>query len=256
MDWYYIENGQRIGPVSEEAFERELRNGKILPETMVWHEGMENWKAFGAVKNAAETGGVAVADHPPEAAASERFCTICGKAYAPDALIRYKENLICWSCKPVFLQRIKEGVSVAGTMNYAGFWPRVGAKLIDSVLIGIANYLTGAVYGAFNPGTQDTKRFGVFMAGQAVILLINIAFAVWYGTWFIGKFAATPGKMALGIKVVTSDGGTVSYKRALGRHFAEWISGIILGIGYLMAAFDDQKRALHDRICDTRVVRK
>jgi uncharacterized RDD family membrane protein YckC len=42
----------------------------------------------------------------------------------------------------------------------------------------------------------------------------------------------------------------------LGRHFAEMLSGILLGIGYLMIAFDDEKRALHDRICDTRVIKK
>jgi uncharacterized RDD family membrane protein YckC len=40
----------------------------------------------------------------------------------------------------------------------------------------------------------------------------------------------------------------------LGRHFAKILSGIILYIGYLMAFWDDEKRALHDRICSTRVI--
>jgi uncharacterized RDD family membrane protein YckC len=52
------------------------------------------------------------------------------------------------------------------------------------------------------------------------------------------------------------DGSQVTYLRALGRHFAKWISTMILAIGFIMAAFDDQKRTLHDRICETRVVRK
>jgi len=56
------------------------------------------------------------------------------------------------------------------------------------------------------------------------------------------------------IKVVTPDGGRISYARATGRHFAKILSGIICYIGYLMAFWDDEKRALHDRMCGTRVI--
>jgi len=75
-------------------------------------------------------------------------------------------------------------------------------------------------------------------------------------TYFLGKFSATPGKMALGLKVLRADGEMITYPRALGRFFAEFLSSVILAIGYIMAAFDEEKRALHDRICDTRVVRR
>jgi uncharacterized RDD family membrane protein YckC len=61
--------------------------------------------------------------------------------------------------------------------------------------------------------------------------------------------------MACGIKIVTPDGNRVSYMRAFGRYFAEILSGMILLIGYIMAAFDYEKRALHDRICSTRVIK-
>ena len=61
--------------------------------------------------------------------------------------------------------------------------------------------------------------------------------------------------MALNLRVVTPEGGDIGYLRALGRHVAEWISGFILLIGYIMAAFDAEKRTLHDRICNTRVIR-
>ena len=62
--------------------------------------------------------------------------------------------------------------------------------------------------------------------------------------------------MACQIKVVSDEGEPITYMRALGRHFAEMLSALILMIGYIMAAFDDEKRALHDRICSTRVIRK
>ena len=89
-----------------------------------------------------------------------------------------------------------------------------------------------------------------------IFYTVTIGVAAAYTTWFLGKYAATPGKMALGLKVITADGGKVSYLKAFGRYFAEIVSGIILNIGYIMAAFDDEKRALHDRICNTRVVKK
>jgi uncharacterized RDD family membrane protein YckC len=75
-----------------------------------------------------------------------------------------------------------------------------------------------------------------------------------YETFFIGTYGATLGKMLMKVKVIMPDGGRVSYARALGRHFAKLLSGIILYIGYLMAFWDDEKRALHDRICSTRVI--
>jgi uncharacterized RDD family membrane protein YckC len=61
--------------------------------------------------------------------------------------------------------------------------------------------------------------------------------------------------MACNLKVVVEDGERVTYMRAFGRHFAKLLSSMILAIGFIMAAFDDQKRTLHDRICETRVVR-
>jgi uncharacterized RDD family membrane protein YckC len=87
-------------------------------------------------------------------------------------------------------------------------------------------------------------------------LLVGLVIPIAYTTFFVGRFAATPGKMACGLRIITPDGGRVSYGRALGRCFAEWLSGLTLTIGYIIAAFDPEKRALHDRICETRVVYK
>ena len=61
-------------------------------------------------------------------------------------------------------------------------------------------------------------------------------------------------KMALKLKVLRADGSPVGYGIATGRYFSYLISFMPIGIGFLMAAFDEEKRALHDRICDTRVI--
>jgi uncharacterized RDD family membrane protein YckC len=62
------------------------------------------------------------------------------------------------------------------------------------------------------------------------------------------------GKMAVKIKVVGADGSPIGYGRALGRAFAEVLSGICFYIGYIMAGFDKEKQSLHDKICSTRVI--
>jgi uncharacterized RDD family membrane protein YckC len=90
---------------------------------------------------------------------------------------------------------------------------------------------------------------------QLVATALQFIIVISYQTLFVGRFGATPGKMACGLRVVTADGGRVTYARALARYFSTIISAVTLMIGFVMAAFDEEKRALHDRICDTRVVR-
>jgi uncharacterized RDD family membrane protein YckC len=78
--------------------------------------------------------------------------------------------------------------------------------------------------------------------------------SVAFNGFFVGRFGATPGKMLLKLKVVTPEGAPASYGRAFGRAAAEILSGLVCNIGYIIAAFDEQKRTLHDHICNTRVV--
>jgi uncharacterized RDD family membrane protein YckC len=90
------------------------------------------------------------------------------------------------------------------------------------------------------------------LVGSLVLIMVHLTYEV----FFLGRFGATPGKMVCGLRVVRPTGEKITYLRAFGRFFACQLSGLILCIGYIMAAFDSQKRALHDHICDTRVVRK
>ena len=85
---------------------------------------------------------------------------------------------------------------------------------------------------------------------------VSMLIACLYEVIMIHQFGATLGKMAVGIKVIRTDGSGVGWGASIGRYFMKIVSGLILGIGYIMAGFDDEKRALHDRVCDTRVVYK
>jgi uncharacterized RDD family membrane protein YckC len=251
MHWYYVEEGSQVGPLTKEEVEALVKEGKITAKTLVWHEGMTDWQEYGTIKakSAPETS-------PAPAAVSagpQEVCVECGRGFSQDEMIRFEDSWVCANCKPVFVQKLKEGMRVGGALEYAGFWIRFGAKFIDGIILWVINTVIGFLGGLLiMPNPEGAGFIGV----QFVIMLLQICLGAAYTTWFLGRFGATLGKMACKIEVVRPDGGSISYARALGRHFAEWISGMILCIGYIMAAFDDEKRTLHDRICDTRVVRK
>ena len=180
-------------------------------------------------------------------------CSQCGQLHAQEDMLFYNDMWVCAACKSAFVQKIKESGKIDGQLNYAGFWIRFGAKFIDGIITKVVSFLLAMIPALFF-GMLDSEHAATISSilSGAIELIISLV----YTTWFIGKFAATPGKMACGLKVVMYDGSRVSYGRALGRCFAEILSAIIIFIGYIMAAFDDEKRTLHDRICDTRVVKK
>ena len=70
------------------------------------------------------------------------------------------------------------------------------------------------------------------------------------------RFQGTLGKMAVQIKVTDLEGNRLTFGRATGRHFGKIVSGLTLGIGYIMAAFTEKKQGLHDIMAGCLVVRK
>jgi len=186
-----------------------------------------------------------------------KTCSECGMVYFDDELIQIGDALVCGKCKPVFVQKLREGVTVAGEMVYAGFWIRVGAKVIDAIILWAVGFAVSFLGGFFFAGVHSTggQIPTRFIASNILMALLSSAIQIAYPIYFLGKYGATLGKMACGLKVVRPDGERISYARACGRVFAEFLSSIILCIGYIMVALDEEKRALHDRICDTRVIR-
>jgi uncharacterized RDD family membrane protein YckC len=181
-------------------------------------------------------------------------CYLCGQTLPADMMVRFGDTVVCAGCKPRYLQMIQQGLTKPGEHRYGGFWIRFVAYLIDAVALSVMNIILGLLLAApflmaVRPGQPP-----VFTAAALIKLLLGTVLGLTYCIFFVGKYGATPGKMACGLKIVTSDNGKVSYMRAFGRYCAQILSAIILCIGYLMIGFDREKRALHDRICDTRVV--
>jgi uncharacterized RDD family membrane protein YckC len=181
------------------------------------------------------------------------FCTECGRPYPPDDLVRFGNNLVCAECKPRFVQRMREGVAGPSTMVYGGFWRRFLAVLIDSIFVAIVNFPVQMMLGlaSFRSIRTTEPNFGLL----GLIYLISFVIQCAYFTYFWSQRGATPGQMILGLKVVTAEVGPLTVGRAFGRYWAYMLSAFTLCIGYIIAAFDSQKRALHDYICGTRVIR-
>jgi uncharacterized RDD family membrane protein YckC/DNA-directed RNA polymerase subunit RPC12/RpoP len=182
-------------------------------------------------------------------------CSECNRDFAEDQLITFGDSVVCAECKPIFVQKLREGLTLAGEMVYGGFWIRVGAKIIDGIIITIVDviivFLSGLVMKQLTSIENESIVIVSVILQNVLVWVINLA----YVTYFLGKYGATPGKMACGLKVVRPDGEKISYARACGRFLAEMLSAMILYIGYIMVAFDEEKRGLHDRICDTRVIK-
>jgi uncharacterized RDD family membrane protein YckC len=189
------------------------------------------------------------------------FCTECGRPFSPNDLVRFGDRWICGNCKETFAQKLREGVAPRGTMVYAGFWIRVGAMLIDQLILCAVVALL-AFIGVLVLAPSLSKSGAAPEAALAVMsivigvgYLLLIGGSACYEAFFVARSGATIGKKALGLKVVMQDGGPVSLGRAFGRFFAKMLSAIPLDLGFIMVGFDAEKRGLHDYICSTRVIR-
>lgn len=151
--------------------------------------------------------------------------------------------------------------------NYAGFWRRFAAYMLDSAVIAWA--MSELWVNAFNQARTQfailapkagsiTNKYDSAEYYAAVFMLITIVPFVW--GYFSGMesspLRATLGKLAVGIYVTDLEGNRISFSRATGRYFGKFISGLLLGIGYLIAGMSERKQALHDTMAGCLVLSK
>jgi uncharacterized RDD family membrane protein YckC len=145
-------------------------------------------------------------------------------------------------------------------MQYAGFWLRFVASVIDSIILLIIGSISGFVFGAvfgflysLSMGTAEGAEEAVLFPSFLLGLVINW---LYYAFQESSPKQATLGKQALGIVVVDLDGKRISFGKASGRWFGKLLSSLILLIGFIMAGFTEKKQALHDIISGCLVIKK
>jgi uncharacterized RDD family membrane protein YckC len=255
MTWFYAINGEQLGPVPEEELQALAAAGRITPNTLVWKDGMASWEAFS--KQFPSSG--------PALSVSldgKTSCPICNKFFLPGELVNVAGTPVCATCKPIALQRLREGsLSSARSFRYGGFWVRFIAYVIDSLILSLLSFpvmIGASMLGimSVDPNAETPEVSGIFLAGFGLIYLLFVFATFFYHGWFLSRKGATPGKMAMGLQVVNPDGSFLTLGRGMLRILAQIVSAIILYIGFIMVAFDNEKRSLHDRLMNTRVVYK
>jgi len=135
--------------------------------------------------------------------------------------------------------------------EYAGFWVRVGATLIDLVImIIIINIPLALIYGEeYWQGHQFILGFWDVILSDVVPIVATV--------WFWLRFMGTPGKMATKLRIVDAKtGNKLSLGQAIGRYFAYIPATLPLGLGILWVGIDKKKQGWHDKLAGTVVVRQ
>ncbi|KJV36681.1 RDD family protein [Luteibacter yeojuensis] len=229
-------NGERFGPYSDDEVRQWLRDGSTRPEELGWYEGMTDWRPLGELFPDDRAAPGTATPPPPPPRAEQPFMGITEDAVAPE---------------------------------YAGFWLRFGAWVIDYIIITIP-----ATFIAMAMGFQHaiTALFRDIETNQAaamtayieavrpvtyVVLLLGFAYYVFFEA---SKWQATPGKLAVGIRVTDTAGQRLTVGRAAGRNLIR-LANAVPGIGgflpmvfYVTAAFSQRKQGIHDMLASTYVL--
>ena len=242
MKWFYIDTSitdgdRRQGPYSIDEIRDFVNEGKIKDETLVWHTGEANWKAWKDFPEASE---------PPEPS---------------------EEELLKQTIETLLQSRMNR-------KRYAGFFVRANAFIIDNIILSIFGALflyvmslagmldlnaVSEIVNQYieNPTSTELVSKALELPGMSAFFTIwsfvqAVYFIVFHAVW-----GATPGKKLLHIHVEMANGEKLSWAFSIFRFIASIVTQatlIFYGLGYLIVLIDPQKRALHDFIARTRVV--
>jgi len=230
-------DGREYGPVSLEEIRQWCEDGRVATGTPVWRSDEKRWQPAGGWDELKW-------DLPkftptaPTLPAADAAATP-----APDAILA-----------PALAETVP-----------AGFWIRFGAYILDWVILTAMVTLITLPWSEPLAKLQQealaelkvpTPNYDILTQFWLISLAINLPLGLAYNTYFNGRRGATPGKQLLGLRIVREDGSKLGYGRAAVRYLAELLTLMTFGAGYVMIAFHPEKRALHDLIARTRVVRR
>ena len=246
--WYYADGDHRKGPISSETLNELVAAGKVNDDTLVWRDGLAEWQPWGTLRG--EAGITPASGSAPEDDGTE-LCAESGLRLPRSRMVQVGDQWVSVEHRDEYFQKLREGGHVGQGLRPARIMARVAARFVDGMIMFALFFFAGIIL-AIAGGSDET---GTLL--PLTLLFLNVAqwvIPALYTAFFLSRRGATPGKMVVKIKVVRPDGGPLSFWRAFGRHFADMLSAMILLIGYLIALGDPERRTLHDRICDTRVV--
>jgi uncharacterized RDD family membrane protein YckC len=231
MEIWIGRDGQRHGPYKEEDVRQWLRSGQLAVEDLGWYEGLADWQPLSVL--------------------------------FPDALATTPPPI------PVSAAPVPPPTTTAALEDYAGFWKRLVAYIIDAIVLYIPQMLIMNALG--NEAAQAKLQqamlaagtdLGVVMAAygqyyesmRAGVALTALLVWLYFAICESSAWQASVGKLAVGIRVTDLEGQRISFWRALGRYAAKVLSWFILAIGFLMIGWTRRKQGLHDMLANTLVL--
>ena len=114
MEWFYETGGQQAGPITRSELDALIASGTITGQTLVWRAGQSEWLPYSAVASPAST-----QEEPPSIPeGAVAACLECGGTFATSEMMSFEGGHVCSRCKPIFLQKLKEGVQIGSS----GVW--------------------------------------------------------------------------------------------------------------------------------------
>jgi uncharacterized RDD family membrane protein YckC len=236
MEIWIGRDGERHGPYKEDDVRQWLRSGQISREDLAWYEGLADWQPLSVL-------------FPDEVRSPPAAANPYSAPTAP--LLPLPQT------------------NAAALEDYAGFWKRVGAYILDAIILYFPSLLIQKMMGvdaaklamtqaitnaASDPHLMLAAQQDFYAAMWPAILLGILIDWAYFAVCESSTWQASIGKLALGIRVTDLQGHRISFMRALGRYPAKMLSGLILCIGFLMVAWTQRKQGLHDIMVGTLVL--
>jgi uncharacterized RDD family membrane protein YckC len=234
MEVWIGRDGERHGPYKEVDVRQWLRSGQLSVDDLGWYEGMTDWQPLSRL-------------FPDERGAQPPAFTPPTADTVPPTYTRETPTLT----------------------SYAGFWKRLGAYILDALVLWIPNMLLGSLLGANqaaevylqaklaagnDPQLALQALDAYFSAMGPALLAQTVVGWLYFAACESSPWQATLGKLALGIRVTDLQGQRISFVRATGRYFGKLLSAFMLCIGFLMVAWTQRKQGLHDMLAQTLVL--
>jgi len=254
--WFYEIDEQPIGPHSKNELLELIAKGVIKRTTLLWNDTMSDWLPL----TDTELGTITTIDSTPNPAVvqlrtcttcrknspdTSKFCIECGASMSNSHSLANTGQLPNTDSERLTWLNPSERTNVV--TNYASYWSRIGASLIDTVIIYIFLFLfILALWFLF--GEPSDEALGVLTQFSHVIYII------YYWSMESSSSQGTYGKKLLGLKVTDSNGNRISGGKSFGRILGKYISAITI-IGFLMPLWTQRKQGLHDKMSDTLVLK-
>ncbi len=255
MNILVAKNGSQLGPFSESDIRAKLSSGEFSPSDFGWHEGLTAWSPLSQLVGDAPSGSPAPPAPSPSLAPQPSYAPASPQPqpYAPPQGQGAPGGYAPQPYNSPYPQPYQQGGApwgAQGAGNYAGFWLRFVAYIIDAIILAIPTFIIVYLLLAASSGLDA-------QAATFISRAVNILLAWGYYAYMESSASqATLGKMALGLKVTDENGSRIGFGQATGRYWGMIVSALIVCVGFMMVGWTQRKQGLHDILAHTLVVKK